>query len=110
MTRHYLVIAILAAAGFVALGSSASAQIHGYHGGACDPCGNGGRGGFFGGRNSGNRGSAQVDRPFPIGAVTDRFWETQQTNAEAADFIFYDHEFVGDTAQLTPLAKRHLEQ
>ncbi len=25
-------------------------------------------------------------------------------------FIFYDHEFVGDTSKLTPLAKKHLEQ
>ena len=49
------------------------------------------------------------DRPFPLGQVTDAFWETQQTNAEAADFIFYDHEFVGNTAVLAPGAKRHLE-
>lgn len=69
-----------------------------------DGCGNGRRGG---GRNA-NR--APVDRPMPLGAVTDAFWETQQTNAEAADFIFYDHEFVGDTPQLAPGAKKHLEQ
>ena len=52
----------------------------------------------------------QVDRPFPVGQVTDAFWETQQTNAEAADFIFYDHEFRGKTAELAPGAKKHLEQ
>ena len=51
----------------------------------------------------------QHDRPFPLGQVTDAFWETQQTNAEAGDFIFYDHEFVGNTAVLAPGAKRHLE-
>ena len=56
------------------------------------------------------------DRPFPVGQVTDSHWETQQTNAEAADFIFYDHEFRYDTtrhvdtAQLSPLAKKKLEQ
>lgn len=50
------------------------------------------------------------DRPFPLGAVTDVFWETQQTNAEATDFILYDHEFKGNTAQLAPLARRHLEE
>lgn len=49
------------------------------------------------------------DRPFPLGAVTDAVWETQQTNAEAADFIFYDHEFVGDTSELTPAAQNHIE-
>jgi len=48
------------------------------------------------------------DRPFPLGAVTDAHWETQQTNAEAADFVFYDHEFVGETARLAPGAKPHL--
>lgn len=73
---------------------------HGRHG---DPCGG------AGGRN-GNRGVAPYDRPFPLGAVNDTFWETQQTNAEAADFIFFDHEFRGETAQLAPAAKRHLEQ
>lgn len=57
-----------------------------------------------------------MDRPFPVGQVTDSFWEAQQTNAEAADFIFYDHEFRYDTvrhvetAELAPGAKRHLEQ
>ena len=49
------------------------------------------------------------DRPFPNGQASDSFWETQQTNAEAADFIFFDHEFVGETAELAPGAKRHLE-
>jgi len=41
--------------------------------------------------------------------VTDAHWETQQTNAEAADFVIYDHEFVSDTSKLAPGAKRHLE-
>src|SRR6476620_11868323 len=56
------------------------------------------------------------DRPFPLGQVTDAHWETQQTNAEAADFIFYDHEFRYDptthqeTAELAPRAKKKLEQ
>jgi hypothetical protein len=51
-----------------------------------------------------------ADRPFPLGQVTDAHWETQQTNAEAADFIFFDHEFRGSTAQLAPGGKKHLEQ
>jgi len=56
-----------------------------------------------------------MDRPFPLGQVTDAHWETQQTNAEAADFIFYDHEFRYDTirhvdtAELAPAAKKHIE-
>jgi len=50
------------------------------------------------------------DRPFPLGQVTDAHWETQQANAEAADFIFYDHEFEGATPRLTPAGKKHLMQ
>jgi len=50
------------------------------------------------------------DRPFPLGQVSDAFWETQQTNAEAADFIFFDHDFRGDTPALTPAATNKLEQ
>lgn len=48
------------------------------------------------------------DRPFPLGQVSDAHWETQQTNAEAADFIFYDHEFEGTSARLTPAGAKHL--
>jgi hypothetical protein len=79
-------------------------------------CGDGhghgrGHGGLFGGASG-----AAHDRPFPLGQVTDSFWETQQTNAEAADFIFYDHEFRFDTrshvdtAELAPGGKKKLMQ
>jgi hypothetical protein len=54
-------------------------------------------------------GGPSHDRPFPLGQVTDAHWETQQTNAEAADFVFFEHEFAKDSAQLAPSAKRHLE-
>src|SRR5439155_16356660 len=65
-----------------------------HHGGNNgDDCNNGT--GTWGGRRN-NRGPG-ADRPFPLGQVTDSFWETQQTNAEAADFLFYDHEFRFDT-------------
>lgn len=73
-----------------------------------DQCANGHRGGHQARKWDRQVGAAH-DRPFPIGQVSDSFWETQQTNAEAADFIFYDHEFRGDTAELAPGAKRHLE-
>lgn len=59
---------------------------------------------------------AAHDRPFPPGQVTDSHWETMQTNAEAADFIFYDHEFRYDTrthvdtAELAPGGKKKLMQ
>jgi len=80
------------------LGSLALAALTGCHHSAK----NGSGGGSYAGPGA--------DRPFPIGQVTDSFWETQQANAEAADFIFYDHEFRGNTAQLSPGAKKHLEQ
>ena len=55
-------------------------------------------------------GEPGYDRPFPLGQVSDSIWETQQTNAEASDFIFYDHEFVDNTAELAPAAKDKLMQ
>lgn len=82
------------------------AALAGCHHGDC----NGGRNGLHSYRGPG------ADRPFPLGQVSDSFWETQQTNAEAADFLFYDHEFRldtktrTDTAELTPGGKKHLQQ
>jgi hypothetical protein len=67
-------------------------------------CGRGAGGGR--GANDG----PPYDRPFPLGQVTDSFWETQQTNAEAADFVFFDHEFKGNTAELAPATKPKLMQ
>jgi hypothetical protein len=91
----------------ITLTLAALAGCHHHGGGDCDPYGHGRRG---------YRGSPGADRPFPLGQVTDSFWETQQTNAEAADFVFYDHEFRmdtrtrTDTAELTPGGKKHLQQ
>ena len=88
---------------------TALALLAGCHHGGDDCDGNGGR-------RRGSYGGPAADRPFPLGQVTDSHWETQQTNAEAADFIFYDHEFRYDTkgrvdtAELTPGAKKHLMQ
>src|ERR1043165_5987497 len=75
-----------------------------------------GTGSWGGGRGRGANRGPGAERPFPLGQVTDSFWETQQTNAEAADFLFYDHEFRfdtrsrQDTAELTPGGKKHLAQ
>lgn len=59
---------------------------------------------------TGCKGAPGYDRPFPLGQVSDSHWETQQTNAEAADFVFYDHDFERDTANLSPGAKDKLMQ
>lgn len=74
------------------------------------PCnGNCGNGGFCG-LGKGKPPMPPYDRPFPLGQVSDAFWETQQTNAEAADFILYDYEFVGTTAMLNPMGREHMTQ
>lgn len=44
----------------------------------------------------------------PLGSVVRAHYHTMQTNAEAADFIFHRHEFVGKTAELTPRGKDHI--
>jgi hypothetical protein len=44
----------------------------------------------------------------PLGSVVRAHYHTMQTNAEAADFIIHDHEFVGMTAELTPSGKDHI--
>ena len=94
-------VSTLLAAGLILLSSASGCAT------ACkDGCGDCG-GGMF---NRRAENSPPVDHPFPLGQVTDSFWETQQTNAEASDFIFYDHEFVGETAELTPGAIKHLMQ
>lgn len=77
---------------------------------AADDCCGPNLGGRFGSARGGGQVGPPHDRPFPLGQNNDAFWETQQTNAEAADFILYDHEFTGETANLAPGAKRHLEE
>ena len=50
------------------------------------------------------------DRPFPLGQVTDAHWDTQMTNGQASSFVFYDHEFIGDTTKLNVAGQKHLIQ
>ena len=52
----------------------------------------------------------KVDRPFPLGQVSDAFNAAQETNAEANDFILFDYEFVGETAVLNPKGRDHMTQ
>jgi hypothetical protein len=105
MQRTSLITAIVALAALVGCHHCGRQDC----GPGCGPSGCSHGGGWFWNRNRGEN-LPQVDRPFPVGQVSDSFWETQQTNAEAADFIFYDHEFRGNTAELAPGAKKHLEQ
>jgi len=54
--------------------------------------------------------SPPYDRPFPLGQVTDSHWDTQMANAQASSFIFYDHEFIGESTKLNVLGQKHLVQ
>ncbi|MCG8586747.1 MAG: hypothetical protein MI757_18750 [Pirellulales bacterium] len=101
MKTQRLILAILLATVSV----STLAGCHHFRKNNCDECGDNGRG-----RGRGAGSGPAYDYPFPLGQVTDAHWETQQTNAEASDFVFYDHEFVGSTDKLAPGAKKHLMQ
>jgi hypothetical protein len=45
---------------------------------------------------------------YPLGSVNRAHYQTMEANAEAADFILHQHEFVGETSELTPDGKDHL--
>lgn len=47
---------------------------------------------------------------YPLGSVNRAHYQTMEANAEAADFILHRHEFVGDTTDLTPYGKDHLQE
>ena len=77
--------------------------------GSCGGCG-GGCGLFGGGLCSGFRSlfaprSLAIPDEYPVGAVQRAHFHQMQTNAEAADFILYQKDFVGQTAELTPDGK-----
>ncbi len=46
----------------------------------------------------------------PLGSTVRAHYHTMQTNGEAADFILHDHEFVQNTAELTPAGKDHVAE
>ena len=52
--------------------------------------------------------SNAIPDTLPLGSTVRAHDQVMQTNAEGADFIFYRHEFVGQTAELTPDGKDHL--
>lgn len=48
--------------------------------------------------------------PKPIGMLSDPIWQAQEQNAEAADFIVYEHEWAGNSAMLNQDGKEHINQ
>ena len=49
--------------------------------------------------------SNAIPDTLPLGSTVRAHYQTMETNAEAADFIFHRHDFVGKTVQLTPDAR-----
>ena len=48
--------------------------------------------------------------PHALGTEVDQHNQVMITNAQASDFVIYEHEFVGATAQLTSLGQDHVTQ
>jgi hypothetical protein len=48
------------------------------------------------------RRSNAIPETLPLGSTVRAHYQVMETNAEAADFIFHRHDFVGQSAQLTP--------
>ncbi len=48
--------------------------------------------------------------PLPLGAVVDPHWQAMVTNAQASDFVIYQHEFIGATVQLNQAGQHHVKQ
>ncbi|MFV0443551.1 MAG: hypothetical protein ACK5Q5_08270 [Planctomycetaceae bacterium] len=52
--------------------------------------------------------SNAIPDTLPLGTTNRAWYQVMETNAEAVDFIIYSHDFVGDTARLTPDGRDHL--
>lgn len=48
--------------------------------------------------------------PAPLGALADPIWENQEANAEASDFVVYQHEFDVDRIHLNLGGQDHVRQ
>ncbi|MFX6790225.1 hypothetical protein ABTH34_20090, partial [Acinetobacter baumannii] len=54
--------------------------------------------------------SLAIPDELPVGAVQRASFHQMETNAEAADFILYQMDFVGQTAELTPDGKDKINE
>ncbi len=48
--------------------------------------------------------------PQPLGTLSDPVWQNQESNAEMADFIIYEHEFQRDAEWLNTAGEDHVKQ
>jgi hypothetical protein len=49
-------------------------------------------------------------RPQPMGTVSDPVWQEQEANAEASDFVVYQHEWTGENAEMNDAGLDHLKR
>ena len=54
------------------------------------------------------RQSNAIPETLPLGSTVQSHYQVMETNGEAMDFILFQHEFMGETAQLTPDGKDHI--
>lgn len=55
-----------------------------------------------------HRRSGAIPDTLPLGSTVRSHYQVMQTNAEATDFVFHQHDFVGETAELTSDGKDKL--
>jgi len=48
--------------------------------------------------------------PRPMGAINDEYWRQQESNAEASDFVVYEHEWSDNSTNMNDAGKEHLKQ
>ncbi len=67
---------------------------------------------LFPGRGNypGQQGVAFPGAPGTLGALSDPVFQNMEINAEASDFVVYDHEFIGDTVRLNYDGQDHVKQ
>lgn len=46
--------------------------------------------------------------PYPLGTLSDPVWRTQESNAEASDFVIHEHEWVANSESLNDAGINHL--
>jgi len=65
-----------------------------------------------GGCKHGDKGGAYMGdfQPKPLGTISDPIWQQQEANAEASDFVVYEHEWKGNTVALNDAGVDHIKQ
>jgi len=48
--------------------------------------------------------------PKPLGMISDDHWRMQESNAEASDFVIYEHEWTSNSTNMNDAGKEHLKQ